>query len=66
MRDAAGVLNHIPGDMDFELPALGHHFACGYGEVDENLFDLAAVGLHGGQAGLDVDDQFDLFAQQAA
>ena len=45
---------------------MGHHFACGYGEVDENLFDLAAVGLHDGQAGFDVDDQFDLFAQQAA
>ena len=66
MSDAAGVLNDIPGNMDFELPALRHHFTCGHGEVDENLFDLAAVGLHGGQARIDVDNQFDLFAQEAA
>ena len=52
------------GDLDFQLAALTHCLAGRHGEVDENLLDLAAVGLHGREAFFEFDEQFDLLAKK--
>ena len=44
------------GDLDFQLATLTHRLARRHGEVDENLLDLAAVGLHGREAFFEFDE----------
>ena len=64
MTNHAGLLDVLLGDLDFQLAALTHRLAGRHGEVDENLLDLAAVGLHGREAFFEFDEQFDLLTKK--
>ena len=55
---------HI-GGLDGEDTALGHRIASVYGKVDENLLDLAGVGLHPSEGRVHDRADLDVLADEA-
>src|SRR5215831_14062749 len=62
---AAFGFGNIPG-FDCQPAAFGHGIPCIDGKIDDNLFDLAGIGLNAPKALGCICDEFDVLADQTA
>ena len=66
MLPDVGVVELGVGRLDCELPAARHGVPSVHGQVHDHLLELARVGLHSAQGGVEARHECDVFAQQPA